>query len=208
MSAGVGWKDFVLQLIVAPVVAGLIVGGLVTLVSLAVSPGWFAGWRLQKLLDLANGLDNQGRITQQREVLHEEIHRRVTTIAVRAKVPTDWPMIVARNVIVGAAVGSNTALLIIATYYPTVLPLPAVPSWQFWVACVLAAITPVVLNVIGGYALTWGNRASRFTTFYRRKFEQDGLPSGFTLPDRPRPRWWNGQDPPEPWPPWWRASAR
>jgi hypothetical protein len=207
VSAAVDWWDFLRQ-IVAPVASGLILGGLVTLVTIAASPGWYGGWRLKKLLDLDNGLDRE-QFSRQRAVLNQEIHRRVTAIAVRTKVPTDWPMVVLRNLIAGAAVGANTALLIGAMS----LAIPAPPgmtpsSWYFWPLGALVAITPVALNVLGTYALIWGNRAARFTKFYRRQFEQQGLPSSFTVPARPRPRWWSGMDPPEPRPPWWKESRR
>lgn len=164
-----------LKLLVGPVI-GASVAGIVTLSLAVFGPGRYWGWRLQKLLDLINGMDQIPEFAPQRAALLDEADYVSRKVAAMHRVPTDWSMFVVGILGYGAGYG----LLISVPYWIPDMTWP----WTivFWLGIALAMF-------LGSLNLVWASQSHDATKAERARFISEGMPPDFTFRPSARPYW-------------------
>ena len=78
--------------IMAGPLAGASIAAIVAIGLAMAGPGRYFGWRLQKVLDLINGMDDLPELARQRRELVTDAERLSKRVAAHRRVPTEWDM--------------------------------------------------------------------------------------------------------------------
>jgi hypothetical protein len=161
------------EAVIGPAV-GACLAGIITLMVALVGPGTLRGWRLKKLVELIDALD-EDRFPRQRAILLDKADRLASELAARYRIPTQWKVLVSSFLTIGAASGSGFV------------------SGYIWhqqgasLAIRIAAIAIFALLTFAGnmvaYYYLWG--LGSYTKYHRADFIQQGLPDSYAL--RPAP---------------------
>jgi hypothetical protein len=164
--------------VLAGPLAGASIGAMVVLGLAMAGPGRYYGWRLQKVLDLIDGMDDIPELTRQRRELIVDAERLAKRVAAHRRVPTEWDMYFFGLLSLGVTYG----LLIGAVHLLRGRDLPLVGS-------ILAWVLGVAWVLVTSQCLYWATRSIAYTREERWRFVREGMPSGFRRRFSPRPKW-------------------
>lgn len=163
---------------VAGPLAGASIAAIVTVGLAMAGPGRYYGWRLQKVLDLVNAMDEIPELTRQRRELLADADRLACRVAAHRRVPTEWDMYLfgalSFAVLYGVFVGT--------LFWTRDRDLPLVVTILWWVL----GIVWCIVTAQCGY---WFMRSIAYTREERWRYVRDGMPSDFRRRFSPRPTW-------------------
>lgn len=164
-----------LKLLVGPAI-GASIAGIVTLSLAVFGPGRYWGWRLQRLLDLINGMGDTAEFAPQRAALVVEADHLARRVAAMHRVPTDWTMFLLGIIGYGAGYG----LAISVPYWKPEMGWP----WEiaFWIGIAVAIF-------FGALTMLWASQSHDATKAERARFISEGMPPNFSFIPSARPYW-------------------
>lgn len=165
--------------VVAGPLAGASLAAMVAIGLALAGPGRYYGWRLQKVLDLLDGMEGQKNMGAQRRELKAEAERLGKRVAAIHRIPTEWDMI-----FVGA-VGY------VLTYGGLLFVLPwhsrEHQGWSSWLDVAFWVAFGAVL-LFGVFLGFWGLQSIRYTRSERFRYARAGMPADFNRVYSPRPK--------------------
>lgn len=167
----------VLEMVAGPL-AGASIAAIVAIGLAMAGPGRYYGWRLQKVLDLINAMDEMPEVTRQRRELMADADRLARRVAAYRRVPTEWDMYLFGAFSIAVLYG----VLFGSTFWIRDRDLPLVVTVIWWVLAVVWVLVTARCNY-------WLSRSVAYTREERWRFVREGMPSDFQRRFSPRPKW-------------------